>query len=525
MAFSLPTRRTFLRGVAGAAAFSLAGARGLRGAEAAKSISLRPAMDRAAQCCLAWLNPKQHFLPTGGYEIAHDTGRWWDAMLAYEEATQIPIPAPIERAMMENLRALTNNAAGLLAGQLCNPHNLRETLLTYAALARARRSDWAAEQGRKLIAAIHELLEPDGQLNYEKLAARIDKPLTRDPLMTQRSPAGEWFNATATTGRALEAIVEFHQATSEPEALALADRLAEIHLRNDTDPSGAVRAELLDPARVGHTHSYCGTLRGLWLHGGQSGRDAVARTYWHGISTSLLSPSGWNAHDQGKIRFANQEGEPIGEHASCGDIAQIALWQARAGGPPECLDDVERLVRARLLPAQVTDPANPRRDGAWGVYAHPFGFGAILDVFAAVLHTLTNIHQAVVTRHAGQPASIDLHFDADTPELTVRAERGLAAALRITVKSPLDLRVRVSEWAPRSSIRLSANGEPLPLRWDGPYLQIPRADLAAGSAVALEHDLPEHETVEELPGSHRQFRLSWRGDTVTRCEPKAPIYA
>jgi len=483
-------------------------------------------MDRSARCCLAWLNPDQNFLPTGGYEIAHDTGRWWDAMLAYEEATQTPIPAPIERAMLENLRTLTNNAAGLLAAQLCNPHNLRESLLTYAALVRARKSEWAVEQGRKLIVAINELLEPDGQLDYQKLAARIEKPITKDPLVTQRSPAGEWFNATGTTGRALEAVVEFHQATSDPEALALADRLAEIHLRQDIDPSGAVRAELLDPTHVGHTHSYCGTLRGLWLHGGQKGRDAVARTYQHGLMPGVLSHSGWNAHDQGKIRFPNKEGEPIGEHASCSDIAQIALWLARDAGRMELLDDVERLVRARLLPAQVVDPANPRRDGAWGVYSHPFGFGAILDVFAAVLHTLTNFDRSIVTTNqTGPQASVDLHFDADTPALTVRSERGLSATLRITIKSPLDLRVRVPGWAPRSALRLSANGAALPLRWDGAYLQIAKAELTAGTAVVLQHDLPERETVEELPGSHRKFHLTWRGDTVIGCDPKAPIYS
>jgi hypothetical protein len=520
----LATRRAFLWQVAGTAALSLAGVHRLRAAEAPKSVSLRPAMDRAALCCLAWLNPEQNFLPTGGYEIAHDTGRWWDAMLAYETATQVPIPAPMERAMMDNLRTLTSNPAGLLASQLCNPHNLRETLLTYAALARVRRDDWAAQQGRKLVATIHELLEPDGQLDYEKLAARVGKPLTKDPLMTQHSAAGEWFNATATTGRALEAVVDFHEATSDPRALALAQRLAEIHLRNDIDSSGAVRAELLDPGRVGHTHSYCGTLRGLWRHGGASSRAAVAQTYRHGLATSVLSRSGWNAHDQGKIRFTNKDGEPVGEHASCGDVAQMALWLARDGGAPECLDDVERLVRARLLPSQITDPANPRRDGAWGVYSHPFGFGAILDVFAAVLHTVTNIQQTVVTTRGGESASVDLHFDADTPALAVRAERGAAASLRITVKSPLHLRVRVPGWAPRSSIRLSANGQPLPLRWEGPYLQIAKADIPAGGVVVLQHDLPEHQTVEELPGSHRQFRLNWRGDTVTACEPNAPIY-
>ena len=71
-------------------------------------------MDRAAKCCLAWLNPDQEYLPTGGYELAHDTGRWWDAMLRFEAATGTRIPEQAETAMMKNLRTLTDNPAALL---------------------------------------------------------------------------------------------------------------------------------------------------------------------------------------------------------------------------------------------------------------------------------------------------------------------------------------------------------------------------------------------------------------------------
>src|SRR6185312_1134390 len=102
-----------------------------------------------------------------------------------------------------------------------------------------------------------------GQMNYPKLATVAGGPLTADPLMIQRAPAGEWFNATATTGRAIEAIVWFHEATEDALAWKLAQRLAETHLRQTIDLSGEVRAELRDPGHVGHTHSYCGTLRGL----------------------------------------------------------------------------------------------------------------------------------------------------------------------------------------------------------------------------------------------------------------------
>ncbi len=502
----------------------------LRAANGEDRPGLRSPMDRVAKCCLAWLNPDQQFLPTGGYEIAHDTGRWWDAMLRFEAATGTRIPEQIERAMIENLRSLTDNSAALLASKLCNPHNLRESLLAYTALVQHRDSDWARQQGRRLIETILELLEADGQLDYEKLAVRTGKPLTKDPLMVQRSPAGEWFNATATTGRALEAVVWFHEATGDPRAMDLAKRLAEVHLRESIDPSGKVRAELLDSVHVGHTHSYCGTLRGLLLHGLASGErkyvDAIAATYCNGLWGTAISHSGWTPHDQGKIRFPNKEGEPIGEHASCGDVAQIGLWLAMRAGKAELLDDVERLVRARLLPSQIVDEKNPRRDGAWGVHSDPFGYGAILDVFAAVLHSLADFHRHIVTTSADGAVSVNLHFDIDTPAATVRSQRnGANATLLVTAKAPREIRIRVPGWAARDSVRLSLDGKPLPLLLDGHYAVIAKSDVFAGSTIALNHDLPERETVEEMPVSHRKFRLTWRGDEVVACEPKVPIYA
>jgi hypothetical protein len=400
-------------------------------------------------------------------------------------------------------------------------------MLAYTALVRHRKSDWARTQGRKLLETMRAVLEPDGQMNYEKLAVVAGGPLTADPLMIQRSPAGEWFNATATTGRAIEAIVWFHEATGDTLARELAERLAEVHWRQTIDPSGEVRAELRDPSHVGHTHSYCGTLRGLLLHGMASGDkryvDAVAATYRRGLWGSAISGSGWTPHDQGRSRFRDKEGDPVGEHASCGDVAQIALWLALRAGQVDLLDDVERLIRARLLPSQIVDEKNPRRDGAWGVYSHPFGYGAILDVFAAVLHSLADFHEHIVTA-MGDTVSLNLHFDCDTPPVTVRSQRDAMATLTITPKQSCTLRIRIPKWAPRESVQVSIADKAWPLRWDGSFLTIPSVELPVGSIVTLRHDLPRHETTEEMPVSHRKFRLSWRGNEVISCEPKVPIY-
>ena len=489
---------------------------------------MQSAMARAAKCCLAWLNSEQHFLPTGGYETAHDTGRWWDAMLRYEAATGVRIPEQAESAMLENLRTLTGNPAALLTSSLCNPHNFRESLLAYTALVRYRKNPWAEAQGRQLVATMAALIDADGQMDYTALAARTAKPLTKDTLMQQRSPAGQWFSAVGSTGRAIEALVWFHEATGDEAALKLAKRLAEVHLRNVVDPSGKVRAELLAPDCVSHTHSYCGTLRGLLLYGLATGDrkyvEAISNTYRKGLWGTVISHSGWTPHDQGKIRFPDKEGDPIGEHASCGDVAQIALWLALRDGQTDLLDDVERLIRARLLPSQILDPAKPRSDGAWGVYAHPFGKGAILDVFAAVLHSLADVQQNIVSTVADGTLSVNLHFDTQAPDVTVRLQRGADATLEVTLHKDRPLRIRVPKWASRDSVRLSVAGTELPLHWDGTYLLIKKGTVASGSTIVLRHDLPETQTVEEMPVSHRKFHLTWRGDQVIASEPKVPIY-
>ena len=525
---SLP-RRTFIQQLTAALAGSWAASRQVSGVQAPFPDTIAASMERAAKCCLAWLNPAEQFLPTGGYEVAHDTGRWWDAMLRHEAATGTRIPFRAEQVMMTNLRALTDNDAALLTSKLCNPHNLRESMLTYTALMHHRKSEreWARQKGRTLVENILRLLEPDGQMNYVKLAALTAKPLTNDQLMVQRSPKGEWFNATGSTGRALEGIVLFHQATGDASAKELAQRLAEVHLRQVIDPSGQIRAELLDPAHIGHTHSYCGTLRGLLLHGlatdDKKYVDAVASTYRNGLWGKAISHSGWTPHDQGKPRFHGPEGDPVGEHASCGDVAQIALWLALRAGQTDLLDDVERMIRARLLPSQKVDPSHPRSDGAWGVYSHPFGYGAILDVFAAVLHSMADFHQHIVTT-TGDTLSVNLHFSINTPSVTVISECNHNALLHITPKHGQAIRVRVPSWASRDSVQLKIADQSLPLRWDGSYLAIDQENVSPGVTITLQHDLPEKQTVEEMPVSHRQFHLTWRGDKVIDCDPKVPIY-
>ena len=150
----------------------------------------------------------------------------------------------------------------------------------------------------------------------------------------------------ASSGRLIEALVWFYETTEDPLAFELAGKLAAIHLEHSTNCDGSLNTAL----EPNHTHSYLGTLRGLFLFGEMTNQreyiDRVASTY-RGMFPKMVKESGWRSHDFLKEKSA--------EVTSPGDFAQLAMWLALDAGHVELLDDVERIVRARIIPSQITE--------------------------------------------------------------------------------------------------------------------------------------------------------------------------
>ncbi len=367
---------------------------------------------------------------------------------------------------------------------------------------RYRGSDWAREAGHRLLQTIDRCLQPDGRLDFTRLSIWGRMPLTSDPCHDQ--PAGAaWFDATANTGRALEAILAFYEATGDPLAMSVADRIARHHLANTVHPDGSPRREILDPSNVGHNHSYLGTLRGLLLFGLLTRQreyvDAVNATYRRSLWQHHITESGWTPHDLGKTRFPNASGDPVAETASCGDVVQLALWLALRCGQYELLDDVERLVRSRLLPAQITeddlaDPGNagarlgPRQLGGWGVHGAPYGKGCILDVLAAVLHTLTDVYGHIASRD-GIGLAVHLHFSYSGKDVDVEYARDQDACLVVKPKAAGPVAIRIPGWVPRDSLQLSVDGAASLPKLIGPYVFV--AEGEPGRVITLRYPLPE----------------------------------
>ncbi len=493
-------------------------------------------LNLAGRALVSLLDKSNDLLPTGGYEVAHDLGRWWDAVLRLEETTGFVVPHDMEVASLRNLKRLTDNPLGVLMNRqdipclqdraFVNSHNFRETLLAMDGLVRMWDSEWARKAGRKVVGAMALYLKDDGHLDFATMAEVVGLPLNPDISQSEPERNG-WFDSTATTGRALEALVRFSLTANEPSALAVAARIAEHQLATIIAPNGDVRPEIIGPENLGHDHSYLGTLRGLLVYGLVTGdrryAEAVDRTYRNGVRNQILTPSGWAPHDLGKTRFPNQYGDPVTDPASTGDAAQIALWLALDCDCHDLLDDVERLVRARLLPSQIT-PADqvpgreftPREMGAWAICDPSHGGkGCTPDVLAAVTHTLCDIYNNIVNIDDGK-ASVNLHFDYDNVVVQVRNVRDVASHTSIVLAEKLSLRVRVPLWA--TDYRVTVDGKPVSLNRKGSFVVIPDELLHATSVVELTHDLPERETVEVMP-SGREYMMRWRGDEVVSCDP------
>lgn len=509
-------------------------------------MDLRSRLEMAGRALLALLDPGRDLMPTGGYEVAHDLGRWWDAVLRLEEAIGFVIPAELEAASLRNLQKLTDNPDRLLMNSpdvpwlrekvKLNPHNFRETLLAFGGLVRCRDSLWAREAGLHLVRAMDRSLQPDGRFDFAKLGSWGHVPHTQDPSHTEGRRDDGWFDGTATSGRCLEALVWFYEATGDPLVLDVARQIAEHHMAFTVSPDGTVRDEIVSPDNIGHNHSYHGTLRGLLLYGLLTGQseyaEVVEATYRNAVQNRIVMESGWTPHDLGKTRFPNEHGDPVTDPASTGDAAQLALWLALRAGAHDLLDDVDRYVRARLLPAQLTQddvrlhPERefaPRQIGAWSIHGPSHGGkGCTPDVLAAVTHSLCDIYRNICTQ-AEAGLRLNLHLDYEDDDVRVAADRSREGELSVTVKRPVDVALRIPGWTPRATVRFTVDGEPKTLQSQGVSGGVPAGLLRSGSEVVMRYGLPTRTTRETMP-SGRCYRFRWRGDEITGIAPvDAPI--
>lgn len=507
-------------------------------------LTLKESMELAGQNLLDTLAPSYAFLPfwrvhSGPdkkaecemFWASHNVGRWWDALLRLEAATGFKIPVDLEEPMMANLKRCLDNPL-----QVCchlqprrgiepdgdpigwfDDHSQREVLLALAGLVRWRGLGWAGELGSRLVRTLDGYILENGDWDFYRMGAIARQggvPLSQPVLDFYATLKG--FALIGNTGRMIEALLEFYLAAGDGAALQLAERLSRIHFDVSTRPDGSTPA-----AEHIHTHSLFGTYRGLLQYGLLARQpvyvERIAETYKTTVKRHVRS-SGFISHDLGK--------ETDGETAAPGDAAQLALWLSRAGYP-EFLDDAERIVRARILPSQITGLIGlaPRLEdgkdehqnldrrmlGAFGgMHSHSHGGkNPTTDITASDLHTLCDIYTHIVE---GTPLGlqVNFHFDFEDERICLHSSRDQAAHVDILLKLPQPLFIRIPGWAPCESVRLRLNGQPTPPGWMGRFLMISKQPGPA--QIQVEYALPVTYLDETTDGV--TYHFTWRGDEI-----------
>jgi len=470
-----------------------------------KHMTLKAQMEFAGHNLLNSLEPEENYLPywlfnekdEGWFRPncqGHNIGRVWDALLRLEEATGFKIPREVEAGLLTITWEYCDNPSGIL---LDHPdhndarnwyiHSYRETLLTFNALVRFRNSRKAAKAGHIAIERMSQASTNLNQWNFQSLP----------------QPFIPWQSLTYTHGRAIEGLVWFYEATGDPTALNEAGRLASFHLKNTVNPDGS-----LANGCGHHTHSYLNTLRGLILYGELTHQknyiDVVEATY-HNAVQKMISRSGFISHDIDPINF--------GEVASAGDVAQIALWLWRNNRDPELLDDVERIVRARLLPSQIIQGPEHHLGALGGVVGVTSGKTAVTDITAATLHSLIDVYNNIVHRNQTD-IRVNFHFDYKDAFVSVTSNRKSNATLTVDIHGKENLFIRIPGWSPASSVKVKVNGSDEPVVRHGAYIFV--SGRKNGLHVTLNYALPKHIETEV---ADREYRFKWRGDDIIGASP------
>ncbi|MAE61575.1 MAG: hypothetical protein CMJ49_09490 [Planctomycetaceae bacterium] len=402
---------------------------------------------------------------------------------------------------------------GAEATNFC-PHNCREGFHALYALILHRDDDEAKQIMERNIATIFDLWTPEDRWDE----ARLKKlGITFQP--------SEGF--IASEARAIGPLVKLHRATGYAPALELATVFKEKAIKEFYLADGSY-----DAGRFGtrHAHSVTCVMSGLALLAEWTNDAPLlgrVKTFYDRGLWDMRDEVGWSAESAG------QEGTDHGETNNSGDILETAIILGHAGYT-RYYEDAERIIRGHLLPSQlrdnsfIEDPPNPdnidgkrnvadRHLGAWGFPA-PYGHVSMakgrtnlsfnMDIVGGTTASLCE-----ATRHCvitdGSGTWVNMLFDHETDAVKIESCY-THEALRVTMKQPGALWVRMPSWVDRAALKIDgAEGTP---RWANDYLYF--AGAIPGKAIELKYPLAVTETALNPRVHVHPIRVRMEGDAV-----------
>lgn len=324
-------------------------------------------------------------------------------------------------------------------------------------------------------------------------------------------------------------LMVYHELSGSRVSLELAGGLARYY----TERSGAINA---DGTYIGHTHSggVLPTTVGVLRYGLATGDERLVR--WaqrvFEYTAGQASRFGW---------LPDGIGFPPGyfwgqfcETCALADYIELGILLSEAG-----LGDywhlVERCARNQLLENQfrdvdsflpaATDPhVKAAACGAFDCAATPnglLGWGEGLEgcCLGSGLHALHLVWSHAVTTR-GATVTINLPISHATEALDVISDEPYAGRLRLLIRQPCMVDLRLPVQATGTAVTVEVNGQPMPGAVSGGRCRLPH--LGAGDAVVVTYPLVEREEQEMVAG--HAYSVRWKGATVVGIDPPGDRY-
>jgi hypothetical protein len=465
-----------------------------------------------------------------GHE-AHHPGRYLNALLNAEDAAGIEIgadcidkhtraayfsyskvPLPLER--------IGEHVGGKGTPIELGDHSVREGFHALYALTKYRDSDRARELAEASIQIIFDYWVPNEEWDFH----RIERDL---PVKIERIENTHTF--IQRMARSIGPLVKFYRATGHRPALQLAEVLKDKAIRDFYPEDGSFSTAILG----NHAHSITSVLSSLAQFADLTRDDSLiarVKTFYDNGLWEMRDQIGWSV----EVTFMEGNYPLRGEANNTGDIIETALILGQ-WGYAGYYADAERMLRSHLLPSQLrdisfiavadnADGADAIRNfadrirGAFGFpaqYGHePAGIwesdnpriGFHLDIVGGVVGSLCEAYRSV-TRFDETGHWVNMLFDHETTDIEVRSPY-THPRLEVKIKKLGSLHLRIPPWVDRDLINVTGLSGAADFSED--YLILKQPEV--GQWIALDFDLPEHETV--LTFRDTETRARFRGDEV-----------
>ena len=443
-------------------------------------------------------------------ELRHDIwdlgdmcGRYVDAFIEGRQVTGSRLFEDGERALSDLLATCDPYLEPFMAGRM---------LIAYVSLFLRDRTPESRQRVRGLVNVIR------GHLRFEEDYAYYFKP--PDGWTSVSQPVWGSFlpYPTYPIGGVMLALARYLEDEDDRESADLLDRLCVFVLRH----SGTFAP---DGSYLGHTHSG-GILtasvaifrRAIQL--GDSETIAFMRSVldW---TLAHCSSWGWTPDGLGGP-------DPSCETCSLADALHFVLLAARHVDA-SYYGVAERFARNQLMENQyrveATDPITRALDGSWASWSRPNSLDNGLEsvegcCLGAGIRACCMVWDRSIERDANT-VKVNMAFSRDSPWAEVVSYLPYQGRIDVLMRVEANLQVRVPDHMSLSDVQVLRDGRSVEGKAaSGVYIAIPAA--VPGERISILYPIPTRTVEETVAGGN--YRVRWRGDTVTGIEPAGEKY-